>query len=222
MAAQQTVGIPSAMQQPVTRDEARKIIAPIQSVLTMMDANVMSSMGYGRTDAAGRRANAKAARQEAENQIREALKQIDAVYGPYAQKVLAFAITESVRDKAIGELASRIFLKISKGEEPTITEMRGMEDANDASIAEKAVTGQLPKPEKLAVQGSQTPAAPFQRMGKAPNRSGGGDIKPREVQGVSGQPAAGAINALLADPTRAAEFDSLFGPGAAARYIKKD
>ena len=98
--------IPSAIQQPVTRREAYAIIAPIQSILDTMDASVVAAIGDAKGDSAARRTAAKEIRKQAEEQIRATVDEIEAMYGPYAPKVLAFAIAESVRDKEIGDIAS--------------------------------------------------------------------------------------------------------------------
>lgn len=217
LAAQEAVDIPVALRQPITRSEARTIIAPIQHVLDMMDATIVAAAGKA-TDSASRRAAIKEARAVADQQLRQTLDEIEAVYGPYAPQVLAFAIAESVRDKEIGDLASGILRKIRRGEQPTVNELQNLEHTNEASVAEKAVNGDLQKPK------AEPP--PERKPVSGPAPGGRGNIwkdknKPKAVQGVWPRPDSRAIDRLRANPNEKPTFEQIFGPGSAVQYLQE-
>lgn len=211
IAAQQAVGIPAAMQQPVTMAEAKQLIAPIERIIDMQDAQIVSLVGKS-NDPAERRRIAKQVRAESEEQIRATVDQIEKTYGPLAPQVLSFAIAESVRDKEIGDLAAGVLRKIVKGEKPTPAELSGIENAADASVAEKAASGTLPKPEKRPAV--QTPVASRETdipEGKKPDKFG-----------PFPEPTQDAVSLLIRNPELASRFDALYGPGAAARWLPRE
>jgi GH24 family phage-related lysozyme (muramidase) len=223
LAAQEQVGIPKAIQKPVTRKEAYAIIAPVQTIIDQVDAAIITAQSKAKT-LAERRAVAKAARKAAEDEIRATIDQVEQIYGPYAQDVLAFAIAESVRDKEIGDLAASIYRKIQKGEQPTVSETQGLEDATEASVAEKAMDGQVPAqaatPAQPAAPGASAPPA---QTAKATGRPGPrtAQPKPQEPEGGWPAPSRRAVDFLINNPNSTAQFDAIYGPGSAGKWMPK-
>lgn len=243
LASQEQVGIPKAMRQPVTRAEAKQIIAPIERVIDMTDAQIVAATGSAGADKATRKASIKAIHKQAEEEIRATVDQIEAAYGPYADQVLAFAIAESVRDKEIGDLATRVFKKIAAGQRITVDDTAALENAKEASTADKAVSGELPKPapapQNSPEAASATPKAQPSSRAAEPSptpvpRSGrGGDSasrgsppksqpgKPADRKGYP-WPSRGDVQTLLKNPSMAAEFDKVYGPGRAAEWLPQE
>jgi GH24 family phage-related lysozyme (muramidase) len=219
LAAQDQVGIPKAIQKPVTRKEAYAIIAPVQTIIDQVDAAIITAQSKAKTPAE-RRTVAKAARKAAEDEIRATIDQVEQIYGPYAQDVLAFAIAESVRDKEIGDLAASIYRKIQKGEQPTVSETQGLEDATEASVAEKAMDGQVPAqaPTPAPAPPAAGGAPPAQTGRPAPRTA---QPKPQEPEGGWPAPSRRAVDFLINNPDSAAQFDSTYGPGSAGQWMPK-
>lgn len=227
-AAQDAVGIPAALQQPVTRAEAKRLIAPMEDALNLIEtANLMAKMDTSASPSVVR-LERKRIGAEAERQLNEALDAIETAYGPYAPKVMAFAIEESMQEKQVGGMATRIFDKIRRGVKPTKAEIQGMDAISETSLATKAVDGQLPGP----VEVSAPPGA-----GQRPSRDKmkeqtSKDTRPVKtggrVQGTKtkaalqkGAPSRKAVDYLLVNPETAAQFDEYYGPGAAEAWLPK-
>lgn len=242
--AQEQVGIPTSMRQPVTRAEARQIIAPIQNILDMTEGQMVAAVGSSGGDKAKRKATIAQVKRESEDLIRQTVDQIEQTYGPYAPQVLAFSIAESVRDKEIGNLASGVLRKIANREPVTIGDVTGIETAKDAATAEQAMGGTLPKPQgspqtAAAPPGSNAPAQPAEAApassaapartvqptsGRRANEGGADRPKPKGPQQKPGKPwpSAKDVRTLIANPGAAAEFDKVYGQGAAAEWLPKE
>lgn len=222
LAAQEAVGIPSAMQQPIDSKEARQIIAPIQSTIDLMDAAIVASLAEGKGDGQSRRLAAKQVRAEAEKTIKETVDTIEATYGPYAGKVLAFAIAESVRDKQIGEIASSVLRKIAKGQQPSLSDAQDLDAAQDTATASKAIEGGLPAPAPTAPRApAAAPAKGASAAPAAPTRGTAAKTGPGGKLGADfPYPSRRAVEYLISHPNQAAQFDQTYGPGAAESWLR--
>lgn len=228
LAAQEQVGIPQSMRKPVTRKEAYEIIAPIQTIIDMADAKGFMAMSKAKSTAE-RRAIREQAKASTKAEVLAVLDQVGEIYGPYAEEVMAFAIAESVRDKEVGELMNGIMQKMRRGESPSNAETRGLEDATEASTAEKALDGQLPRQ-------ATTPAPPAAAPAPPPSPPQGERVQMRNPRGNVPQarqpapappeggwpwPSQSGVRALIDGTITPAQFDSLYGPGASAEWMPK-
>jgi len=221
LAAQQGVGISDAVSQPVTRKEAKEIVAPIERIIDMQEATIVAATGSIK-DSAQRRLAVKEMQQKAEAQIREIVQNTEKLYGPYAPRVLAYAIAESVRDKEIGNLASTVLRKMANNEKPSRVEMQGLDAAKDASLAEKGMNGQLPSPENSIKQAVEQPVQPGPKIYPRAIGRVAPDYKPPVKHfGPFAPVTDSAVEKLMANPNLAPEFDKIFGPGEAARWLPK-
>lgn len=242
LAGQEQVGIPKPMRQPVTRAEAKQIIAPIERIIDMTDAQVVAATGSAGANKETRKASIKEINRQAEEQIRATVDAIEHAYGPYSDEVLAFAIAESVRDKEIGNLATRVFKKIAAGQAVSINDTASLDHAQEAVTADKGITGTMPKP----VSAPQTAApAPGSNAPAQPAKAAPAPASPpgRTVQPTSGRrsnegyrpprtspwqrpgkpwPSQKDVNTLLKNPVMASEFDKVYGDGAAADWLPKE
>ena len=236
LAAQEQVGLPKAMRQPVTRSEAKQITAPIEQIINMADARLIAATFAKDMDGATRRATKKEIRRQAEAQVAETLAQIDEAYGPYAEKVLAFAISESVKDRDVGDLTARVLKKIVANERITAADFTSIDDAKDASAAEKAMDGTPSRSNREAAEppsAPEEPSTPWQSkkpfgrygnaggivsIGKPPEEPPTKKGKPSERKGYP-WPSRPDVEKLLKFQVTPAEFDKLYGPGRAAEWL---
>lgn len=242
LAGQEMVGIPKTMRQPVTRAEAKQIIAPIERIIDMTDAQIVAATGSAGTNKDTRKASIKAINRQAEEQIRATVDAIEHAYGPYSDEVLAFAIAESVRDKEIGDLATRVFKKIAAGQSVSINDTASLDHAQEAATADKGITGTMPKP----VSAPQRPVpAPSSNAPAQPDKAAPAPASPpaRTSQPGSGRrsnegyrpprtspwqrpgkpwPSQQDVNTLLKNPVMASEFDKVYGDGASADWLPKE
>lgn len=244
LAAQEQVGIVKAMRQPITRGEAKQIIAPIERIIDMTDAEIVAATGSAGADKAARKASIKEVNRQAEEQIRATVDQIEATYGPYADQVLAFSIAESVRDKDIGNLATRVFKKIAAGERVTISDGAGLEAAQDAGTADRAMAGTPAKPQGSPQIDGTTPrpqptgqpkdAKGAQASPQGMTGAGRGTAARRMQEGQKSQPRRPAekagypwpsrvdVQKLLKNPALAPQFDKMYGQGRANEWLPQE
>lgn len=206
LAAQQQVGIPDVLQQPITRREAKEIIAPIEKLQLEMGVALATSNAQN-IDPASRKAATNQIKAQANDQIRATIDQIDAAYGPYADKVLIAALMASSQDKETANMTAIVLRKMAKGEKPSVSDGRAMDVMQDTKQADDAMAGEKPKV-----------------TGWGGGAKGGvrHPSKPKPSQNVYPRPPASAVQHLLKNPSIAGRFDGLFGPGAAAQWLPKE
>jgi hypothetical protein len=216
LAAQEMIGIPPALRNPITKKEAYAIINPVQAVIDGLDATVMMETGKVKESAA-RRAIAKQAASEAEAQMRSLLDEVEKVYGPYSNQVMAYAIGQSVNDREVGNMAARVLTKVRKGIRPSTDDMEALAATTEAGLAEKAMDGQTPPAAPAAPAAAPSPATPRVRAQT-------GQTKPPPAAPAGGWPAPPppAVQDLITGGVTPAVFDAKYGPGSAARWMPKN
>lgn len=127
---------------------------------------------------------------------------ITKTYGRYADRALQFALEQAKVDADSARVATSIFKKIGLGHPVTPTDTQQLQTAqtNDAMAAAGVVAGQA-----VAEAAQQQPKT--QQADK--------------TQPTNVRPPSEAIRALIQNPTRADEFDALFGKGMAKRVLNE-
>lgn len=157
LAAQDAIGIPASQQQPMTKSEAQRIMAPVVNALPGTERQ----------------------------QLQQIIPYFQKAFGGQADRALQFAIEQAKVDTDTAGIAASMFKKIGMGQKPTQT------DQNMLATA-------------------QTNGAMAKAAGATPDAS-----TPRTAV----RPPSEAIKALIQNPSRAAEFDQLFGQGMAKRVL---
>ena len=189
MDAQAKVGIPEGLQSPITKAEARVIMAPIKGLEEPALREAMSGIIDG----------------------------VEQQYGPYARSVILAGIDYHIRNREVAENFEGILSKVLKGERPKAADVRRLEFLQESDMATKAFGGdyagephrQMPSPSLTgdfsATRGSTT----------APSAVEG---DPFAQYGIK-RPPQRAIEALIANPSLASEFDAYYGAGSSAQYL---
>ena len=93
--------------------------------------------------------------------------------------------------------------------------MQSLDAATEASVAEKAINGELPAPQnsiEQAVRPDRTPTGTDRRGSENITR------QPKRF-GPYAEVTDEAVESLIQNPQLAAEFDKLYGPGEAAKWM---
>lgn len=216
-AAQSAIGIHSSMQQPITRAEAKRIIAPMQESLNMLDSARLMAVTES-ADRAVNRIKIKEIKDDAQKLMDDSYAAVEEKYGPYTPKVLGFALDEFAKERGHGELAAKVIDTIRKGNKAKTTDLQGLDALGETSQASKAVSGQLPEPVGSAP--ADLGQRPFANIGR-----GVGDITKMKTNIKSGtgtvQPSKRAVDYLISHPSTVAEFDRVYGAGAAEQHLPK-
>ncbi len=206
LAAQDAVEIHPSIQQPITRREARAIITPIASIIDRMDAAILAATIEGKGDRSARRAAATLVKGEAEAEAKKLIDAIETTYGPHADKVFTFAVSEYVNDRTVGEVVSNTLLMAAKTGRVSKVNAQSIDAAKETAEATKAMAGELPAPQP-------TPVAP------QPRGKGGTPATQHKPQ--TPIPTRPAIEMLIKYPQHAGRFDEIYGPGAAEQALRR-
>lgn len=112
--AQEVIGIPAANRMPITKQEAAALGKPIFN----------APEGSATLDA-----------------IKTVLPFIDKAYGPYADKVLEFALTEAGLDDKVAKQAHSMMRKLQRGEPLTLADATEMQRAQTNAAQKEAAGG---------------------------------------------------------------------------------
>lgn len=190
LAAQDAIGIPANMQQPMTKAEATQIMAPVVNALPGTEGPILQKL----------------------------IPWFQKAYGGQADKALQFALEQSKVDADTAGEAAKIFKKIGMGERPTQTDKERLAQAQANDAMAKAAANAAAGEAMWNPPGGETSMA----LGGASLVQPQTTPKPTEgTQRSDVRPPPEAIKALIQNPSRAAEFDALFGKGMAARAIKE-
>lgn len=203
--AQGKVGVPENLRSPVTRSEARIIMAPTKG---LEGKALLSAMGEIRTE-------------------------MEAKYGPYARAAMISAIDYTVHGKELAEEMEGIVTKLMSGQPATAARQRRIEYLGQNAEATRAFGGDLvgdafrqfpavsasaldePKPGWWSgPSGDARFANPqMQKQGTMPFQA---DLMSTRA-GLP--PPARAIAYLMENPSMADQFDAKYGVGSAAQFL---
>ena len=194
--AQQSVGIPEGLLSPITRQEARVLLAPTKGL-------------EGK------------ALQEA---VIKAYDEIEEQYGPYAKVAATKALEYDTRRKEAMELMGDLLESAFRGGRPTAGDVRRLELLGEADMAERALgmyTGdyvgepmrQMPQVSEAVPSDRFTDAEPY-----VPSKQTTYQADPANYYRMR-KPPQMAIEALKSNPKLADEFDAHYGTGMAQKII---
>lgn len=187
--AQEKVGIPENLRTPVTKSEARIIMAPAKGLEG-------KEMQAALQDIRGR---------------------LEAQYGPFARAAFLSAIEDTVKSKEIAEEMEGIVNRSMRGLPATGAQQRRLEFLSESNDAARAFSGDFAgEPfRQMPVASGQTRFRnpEMQTQGTMP---AGAD--PMQTMGVK-MPPARAIAYLKENPATAAAFDEKYGQGASAQWL---
>lgn len=135
-------------------------------------------------------------------------------YGGYADRALQFALEQAKVDADSAKVATSLFKKIGLGQPVTKTDQEALNRAQTNDAMAKAAGGPAPMNEYEAMgreYGSVPSAAP--QAAAKPEATG--------TKGTDVRPPNEAVKALIQNPSRADEFDALFGKGTAKRFLNE-
>jgi len=135
-------------------------------------------------------------------------------YGGYADRALQFALEQAKVDADSAKIATSIFKKIGLGERVTQTDQEALNKARTNDAMAKAAGSPPNEYEDMGRAYGAMMSQPQQPAGSAkPDATG--------TQSSNVRPPSEAIKALIQNPSRADEFDALFGKGMAKRVMNE-
>jgi hypothetical protein len=192
LAAQTKIGIPAYARRPITIAEARALALPIRA----------EAWRTGRDDVS----------REERAAVEGVLQTVTDRYGRHADEVLRHVVEETSKDRRMGPLFSSLLRRMSDGAAPNAADLSQAEILTEVADAGRA-SRDVEVPAEIAAKRARAA-----NVGFAYARGRAEGIPPREAAEWP-VPSMGAIRALVNEPSRAAEFDRKYGPGAANRLL---
>lgn len=228
LAAQDSIGIPGVLQNPVTREDAAQLFAPIVKALDREDAEM--AIAKGSSTPAERRASVKEIKAATQAEMKKAIDNIETLYGPYAGQVLTQAIAQNFRNQNDANLMANVLRKINAGERVTQSDIGALDQTSEATQAEDAMApagggSWLPdwvtKPLKIYGQVYQPPGVGLALKMRDDATKFAKEKENAKKVGPFAPVTQRAIQALIANPSQAETFDKMFGPGEAEKWLPK-
>lgn len=208
--AQEKVGIPENLRTPVTKSEARIIMAPAKG----LEGEAMhSALADIKTD-------------------------LDARYGPFARSAFISAIDSAVQSKEIAREMSDIVNTTMNGQAPTAGQLRRLEETAALEESARAFSGagaelvQQPHRQMPRVPDTVMQPAPAGWFGPRPDTrfanpqmQTGADASRRFMEEPAETfqgPSIRAIAYLRENPATAHLFDQKYGPGASMAFLQPE
>lgn len=138
LAAQTAAGIPEGVQSPITRDDAKRIAAPLVAVSRVTPEGIVT--------------------RDERKVLEGVVRTVQSTYGPYAERVLPHVIEEGIKDRQFGPIATTIFKKLVRGEAIMPSDRTAVERSSDVANATQAITAtstaskSMPAPSYGAIQ----------------------------------------------------------------------
>lgn len=228
LAAQSGVGINGTLQNPVTRQEASDLFAPIVTALDRETAEM--TLAKGSSTPAERRSSIKEIKARTTEEMKKAIDNIEGLYGPYAGQVLTQAIAQNFRNQNDANLMANVLRKLNAGEKVTNADISALDHAGEASQAEAAlepggggswVPDWVTAPLKAYGPALVPPSAGIMRKMRTDADQFAKQEKDKAKVGPFPPVTQRAVEALKNDPSKAEDFDKMFGPGSAEKWLPK-
>lgn len=181
--AQARIEIPEALRSPVTRAEARVILAPTRG---LEDEALYES-------------------------LKEVQAKLETEYGPYARAAAADIFAFSNRSRETAQELTSVLRRAFQDQPPTAAQQRRIEIVSEIDQATRAFGGDFTNDPSLQYYGlPETPAA-----------GGSLQLNPADYYRMR-KPPQKAIDALIANPDLAGEFDAYYGGGTSMQYLENE
>ncbi len=199
--AQDAIGVPELARDPLTVAEAKNLA---RSVSLQQDPRLQSDA------------------------IIQLVDQVNAAYGPHAERVLSQVLGVQGIDKEMARNAAAQFRRLSKGGAVTTSDRRQTKVLDETAAAERSAQPSLIGAIEAGATAARTAAAGGRRVGPVSGPVGPsenpGEIVPSPARQSTNmrfpiQPTLASIQHLTQNPQLAPQFDQLFGEGAARLYL---
>lgn len=193
--AQDKLGIPEPSRKVLTRDEAKNLMAPLKNVPP----------------------------EDLAESVKSVINLTQKRYGRFAKEAFFDAVSATMRSKVDAQVARDTFTEIAENGRVSLNTQQKVKENSDINLREVLPWGygwlaDFAQPEGPPKQ-EETPVAPPEpSMETKVGEEMGRQFK---MEGLEDYPApsSGHIEALKANPNKAADFDTKFGPGAAAKIL---